>query len=263
MAPQQETQQPLSRISPDDLKHLTEIADRDRNGVLSKEEVTQLIADYNNKKLTNARTLEILKKYDANADGHIDPLEGEELHHQLSIGETGARYAGYSAILASRAFRYLAFTSDLGEALRPVAHARLVTGSYAIALGYCFVDVGYEAYKHVQRGYVTEHSVPQPLAQVVVERATFQALASLAIPAFLIHGTVSAARKVCARIGRFQKWGPSVAGLAFIPLLPLYLDHPVEAAIEKGFQRFGPWASPSSTSSTPSAAASSGKSKEH
>lgn len=41
---------------------------------------------------------------------------------------------------------------------------------------------------------------------------------------------------------RFQRWGPSVAGLMFIPLLPLYIDHPVEHAIEVGFQRFGPWA---------------------
>ncbi|RYG64644.1 hypothetical protein EON64_13550 [archaeon] len=41
---------------------------------------------------------------------------------------------------------------------------------------------------------------------------------------------------------RFQRWGPSIAGLCFIPLLPLYLDHPVEQAIEQGFKRFGPWA---------------------
>lgn len=47
---------------------------------------------------------------------------------------------------------------------------------------------------------------------------------------------------MCVFFIRFQRWGPSVAGLCFIPLLPLYLDHPVEQAVEQGFQRFGPWA---------------------
>ncbi len=52
--------------------------------------------------------------------------------------EFGARYAGYTAGFA-RAFRYLAFTSDFGEALRPVVSARIVSATYAVAFGYCFL----------------------------------------------------------------------------------------------------------------------------
>ena len=69
------------------------------------------------------------------------------------------------------------------------------------------------------------------LTQVLVERATFQAVASMAVPTLVIHSSVDAAKKVCQRMGRFQKWGPSVVGLSIIPLLPLYLDEPVEHAI--------------------------------
>jgi mitochondrial fission process protein 1 len=231
---------PVQQLSAEDLALLKQYSDRDGDGLISFTELQQLVNDYNAKRITDERILSVLRKYDVNNDGHIDLDETHALHHQVSLQETGARYAGYS-LVAARAFRYLAFTSDFGEALRPVVSARLVSGSYAVAFGYCFVDVGYEAYKHVKRGYVTEKLEPQPLTQVVVERAAFQALASLALPAFLIHSTVSVAKKVCARIGRFQRWGPSIAGLAFIPLLPLYLDEPVEHAIEWSFHRYGPW----------------------
>eukprot|EP01034_Spumella_vulgaris_P040938 gene40938-50651_t len=87
----------------------------------------------------------------------------------------------------ARAARYLAFTSDLGEALRPVVSSRVVGGSYAIAL----VDV---------------------------------------------------VKRITRKIGRFTRWGPSVAGLAIVPLLPLYLDHPVEHFLENMFEKHGPWA---------------------
>ena len=69
----------------------------------------------------------------------------------VDINSTNARYAGYTAGLA-RLFRYLAFTSDFGEALRPVVSARIVSGSYAVAIGYCFADVFWEGYKHQNRG---------------------------------------------------------------------------------------------------------------
>jgi fission process protein 1 len=77
---------------------------------------------------------------------------------------------------------------------------------------------------------------------MVVERSTFQLVASLVIPAVVIHSSVDFAKHFTKRIGRFQKWGPSIFGLAIIPLLPVFLDEPAEQAIEWGFKRFGPWA---------------------
>jgi hypothetical protein len=191
----------VSVISSEDRHLLLLLADSDRDGSLSDAELDALIQRYNSGQMTDPKIRQILRKYDKNGDGIVDLQESKELKHELSLGDTSARYAGYS-LLAARAFRYLAFTSDFGEALRPVVSARLVSGSYAIAFTYCFVDVGYEAYKHVKRGYVTEKHEAQPLAQVVVERAAFQALASLAIPAFLIHSTVDVTRKICNRIKR-------------------------------------------------------------
>ena len=79
------------------------------------------------------------------------------------------------------------------------------------------------------------------LSQCVIERAAFQTLASVVIPFIVIHSTVDIAKKVFKKIGKFQRFGPSIVGLAAIPLLPMHLDHPVERAIEWSFENFGPW----------------------
>ena len=64
-------------------------------------------------------------------DGKLDTHGLHKLQHQVTLSESQLRYAGYSAAFA-RAFRYLAFTSDFGEALRPVVARRVVNATYAV-----------------------------------------------------------------------------------------------------------------------------------
>jgi fission process protein 1 len=45
------------------------------------------------------------------------------------------------------AHRYVAYTSDVGESFRPVAHPYLVRSAYAISWTYILGDVGHEGYK--------------------------------------------------------------------------------------------------------------------
>jgi mitochondrial fission process protein 1 len=80
------------------------------------------------------------------------------------------------------------------------------------------------------------------LTQCVVERSVFQAVASMAIPTLVIHTSVDITKHLTRKINRFQRWGPSIVGLSIIPLLPMYLDHPVEEALEHMFAHYGPWA---------------------
>ena len=225
------------RITNEDRKKLLELYDHNKDGKLSSDELKMVVNQYNLGTLKDKQILDIVSKYDVNNDKHIDPDEFLEFEHEIQLQETAARYAGYAARI-----RYLAFTSDFGEALRPIVHKRIVNATYAIAFGYCFADVGYEAYKLHKRNYVTEKNVPMSLSQCIVERAAFQTLASVVIPFAVIHTTVDIAKKAFKKIGRFQRFGPSIVGLAVIPLLPMYLDHPVERAIEWSFEKFGPWA---------------------
>jgi fission process protein 1 len=149
--------------------------------------------------------------------------------------DSNLRYIAYIARLKRVLLigtRYLAFTSDVGEAFRPVAHPRLVTAAYAISWGYVVADVSYEGYKEKKRGGDT-----MDITNVVAKRAVFQSLASMGLPALAIHTQVRVFASVCKSIGRFQKWGPTVAGLALLPFLPFMFDYPVEHLVDK----YWPW----------------------
>jgi fission process protein 1 len=179
--------------------------------------------------------VQVLHKYDADHSGDLDANEINSIVSDINLADTNARFAGYTAAFA-RSVRYLAFTSDFGEAFRPIAHPRLVTMTYGISWAYCGADVFWEAYKAKQRGASREE-----LYHLVSERSVFQAVASMALPALSIHTTVNLGKKFFGRIGRFQKWGPTVAGLSLIPFLPFMFDHPVEHALNRLWMNYSPW----------------------
>ncbi|KFY45088.1 hypothetical protein V495_03126, partial [Pseudogymnoascus sp. VKM F-4514 (FW-929)] len=64
--------------------------------------------------------------------------------------ESNIRYAAYAtrirtALLSAQ--RYVAYTSDVGESFRPVAHPNLVRAAYGISWCYLAGDVAFEGYK--------------------------------------------------------------------------------------------------------------------
>ena len=84
-----------------------------------------------------------------------------------------------------------------------------------------------------------EHSLPDNVAKSVprcaVHTTVFQLIASLALPAFIIHSGVHGAHRLCHKMNRFTKWGPTVVGLGMIPFLPACVDYPAEVAIDTAF----------------------------
>ena len=58
-----------------------------------------------------------------------------------------------------------------------------------------------------------------------------------ALPAFTIHTVVSQAQKAFANTknARVKAWGPTLTGLALVPMLPYLYDHPIEVATEHVF----------------------------
>jgi len=137
--------------------------------------------------------------------------------------DSNVRYAAYASrfrtILLS-AHRYVAYTSDIGESFRPIAHPWLIRGAYGISWAYLVGDVGYEGYKSYLRNQHVKHpGVPGVLSTrssdareslmttdgkpevghvpaiedfraVMVQRAAFQGIASMGLPAFTIHSIV-------------------------------------------------------------------------
>ncbi|KAK5074948.1 hypothetical protein LTS08_005475 [Lithohypha guttulata] len=189
--------------------------------------------------------------------------------------DTSVRYAAYATrirtILLS-AHRYVAYTSDIGESFRPVAHPYLVRGAYAVSWAYLIGDVtheGWKAHKRNQRllspttdqhmqALINEGPEKQNITQtptkipaiedwraVAAQRAVFQSVASMGLPAFTIHSIVRYSGKALknAKNATVRTWAPIGLGLAAVPALPFMFDKPVEEAVEwifyQGFKAIG------------------------
>ncbi|KAH7047621.1 mitochondrial 18 KDa protein-domain-containing protein [Macrophomina phaseolina] len=205
--------------------------------------------------------------------------------HSGESTDSNIRYAAYASrirtILMS-AHRYVAYTSDIGESFRPVAHPYLVKGAYGVSWAYLAGDVGYEGYKAYLRNQRTiygenwekpitssdKNAPAQPESQklgpgitggeqkqqlqpigkvspledyrtVMAQRAIFQGVASMGLPAFTIHSAVKYSGRALKnhKNPKVRTWGPIGLGLAIVPFLPYIFDEPVEKAVEWTFHK--------------------------
>ncbi|KAJ5175353.1 uncharacterized protein N7482_001230 [Penicillium canariense] len=88
----------------------------------------------------------------------------DDLYSPYSVDSTDTpyRYAAYAQrvrTLLLSAHRYVAYTSDVGESFRPVAHPWLVRSAYGISWAYLLGDVGHEGYKAYLRN---RHALAPP-----------------------------------------------------------------------------------------------------
>ena len=148
---------------------------------------------------------------------------------QVSLDEGALRYTGYAGRLGQLAraaervssIRHLAYASDVGEAARPVVPRWVVNTTYGLSVGYCAADVVAKGVKASDGGASSAE-----VTRLCSQTAVFQGLASIAAPFVAIHSQVHLFQKLL-RNTPAAKHGPTVAGLALIPLLPL-VDHPIE-----------------------------------
>uniref|UniRef100_A0A7S2CEJ7 Mitochondrial fission process protein 1 n=1 Tax=Florenciella parvula TaxID=236787 RepID=A0A7S2CEJ7_9STRA len=149
-----------------------------------------------------------------------------------------ARAAKVAAKTAKANVRYLAYSSDVGESARPIVPPWAVNAAYVVAIGYVAADVGYHGYLEKQRG-----NDDMCVARNTLQHATFQIIASLAIPTIIIHTAVHQSQNILKGMPkaspRLVMYGPSAVGLALIPFMPLF-DPPVEHACEWAFEKAWP-----------------------
>jgi len=163
----------------------------------------------------------------------------------------------------------------------------LIKSAYGISWAYLVGDVGHEGYKAYLRNQWTRHpgvpgiqsrrssdarnaastsgEPPKPghvpaiedYRTVMVERALFQGIASMGLPAFMIHSIVRYSGRALknAKSTTIRKYGPIGVsgywlpgphsgltstfqlGLVAVPFLPFLFDKPVEIAVERNFHR--------------------------
>ena len=141
------------------------------------------------------------------------------------------------------AHRYVAYTSDIGESFRPIAHPWLVSGAYAVSWAYLIGDVsneGWKAYKRNQAylhpeqdqyrnatsqatgdsgqdALVRKHMPAiEDYRSVMAQRAVFQGVASMGLPAFTIHSIVKYSGKALKSSANatIRTWGPVGVGIS-------------------------------------------------
>ncbi|KAI9051734.1 hypothetical protein LZ554_004774 [Drepanopeziza brunnea f. sp. 'monogermtubi'] len=189
--------------------------------------------------------------------------------------ESNIRYAAYASRIRTAllsAQRYVAYTSDIGESFRPVAHPNWVKAAYGVSWAYLVGDVAHEGYKaycsnqrtlhpELPREAATERYndaqtdikavaayagvdlVPKTVTAledyrtVMAQRALFQGIASMGLPAFTIHSIVRYSGQALkkSKSVRLRTYGPIGLGLAAVPALPFVFDKPVEEAVEWAF----------------------------
>lgn len=180
--------------------------------------------------------------------------------------DSSVRYAAYASRLRTimmSAHRYVAYTSDIGESFRPIAHPIMIRGAYGISWAYLIGDVSYEGYKaRIRNQKILDpqtdedkreaalnpgRTIPaiEDYRSVMAQRAVFQSVASMGLPAFTIHSIVRYSGRAMKNVKnvRIRTWGPIGLGLAAVPALPYMFDEPVEHATEwifhKAFETFG------------------------
>jgi fission process protein 1 len=158
-------------------------------------------------------------------------------------------------------FRYFAFSSDVGEAIRPVTSPLTVQITYAMTLIYCICDIVYEGYVHIRKpkalsqSNLVENSTDlisdsqshasgniRSLGNVLLEKSIFHLFASVLLPGIIIHNVVQYSHDwILLKYPtkpEWYRWVPSLLGLGIIPLLPDCLDSPIEFVLKYLFHRF-------------------------
>jgi fission process protein 1 len=83
--------------------------------------------------------------------------------------DSSIRYAAYASRIRTAlmsAQRYVAYTSDIGESFRPVAHPNLVRTAYGISWAYLIGDVAHEGYKaYCSNQRILHPDLPREAAQ--------------------------------------------------------------------------------------------------
>lgn len=145
-------------------------------------------------------------------------------------------------------FRLMAFTSEVGESLRPLIEPWLVTATYAVSWAYVSIDVALRACdEYALRGRTRR------VLRTLLFFAVFHSIATMLLPAVLIHAAVHrselflqhACRRWASRVAAGAgaaadtllsrlRLLPTIIGLSLIPLMPLF-DAPIEHLMERLF----------------------------
>ena len=167
----------------------------------------------------------------------------------VQVSETKPNYD----IFRDSPLRYLGYANEVGESFR-YQFPRIVTPSYVIAFGYCFMDAattGYNTWTSYDKSSSQSQSNRSREAQTVVatlDTLLWQTFASVMIPGYTINMLVKASRFAVSRTTTLPifvaTWLPTGVGLASIPFIVVPIDDTVDFVLDKTVRL---WVAPTET----------------
>lgn len=118
--------------------------------------------------------------------------------------------------------RPLAYTSEIGEAFRPLSSSYFVKFMYGVSWSYVLLDTGLKVHK-------VSNESPTVISLTLFDTFTWHIFASMLLPAVTIHAIVGNSKKLLNKANvqnKFvMKYSPTLIGLVSIPLIIHPLDH--------------------------------------
>mmetsp|Transcript_8374 Transcript_8374/g.35046 ORF Transcript_8374/g.35046 Transcript_8374/m.35046 type:complete len:190 (+) Transcript_8374:19-588(+) len=138
--------------------------------------------------------------------------------------------------------RYVGYTNEIGEAMRPVIPRLFVNASYAVAIGYALADTvhkGSLAYKNGQKKDLTPSQCWRLACDSAGYTAVWQTLASVVVPPFFIHKMVNFSRYLLRNHTSLpqstRRWISVGCGIGIIPLIIHPIDYSVHWFMENSY----------------------------
>ena len=156
---------------------------------------------------TKTTTVVVEKAGENDASSSTASNETNQLENDPLVENPYLRMTGYAARIGrllgtafSKGVRYTAYTSDVGEAFRPVVDVRFVRAGYAVSWTYVLTDVA------LQTKTAMDHN--RDYVRAGLHAAVFQTFGSMLFPAFIIHTTVHQSEKLFHKMGVKSRWAP-------------------------------------------------------
>lgn len=173
--------------------------------------------------------------------------DGDGDNDEIDTNNDDYRFLAYFrnlGILAKKGFllfghgvssaRPLAYASEFGESLRPIAPKWFVRGMYGLSIGYVISDIGIKIHEIKDQGTET-------ILMKAGELTLWHTSASLVLPAVCIHTIVKSSTKLLdivkhmvekrgMKLPKHAKFAPVILGLSSIP----FIIHPIDEITDFG-----------------------------
>ena len=128
--------------------------------------------------------------------------------------------------------RFAGYANELGEAFRPLISHTWVHASYAVAIAYVLGDT-YDKASAAGRQATARSESPGPFVlTTALDVLSWQTIASVAVPGFVINRVVALSGALLRRAGRQPGIVPTLVGLASVPLIIKPIDHATDAVLD-------------------------------